>query len=391
MNDGSQSPRRLLAHARRVVVKIGSRVLVQKTGKPDIRCMRALVKDLAAVCRGGREVVVVSSGAISAGMESLGLVTRPANLPDLQMAAALGQVRLMARYEALFAREHLKVGQVLLTHGDLKDRRRHLNARNTMMNLLRHQIVPIVNENDVVAVDEIKFGDNDMLASLVAHLIQADLLILLTVVNGLRAPLASGRTRRVSIIQDLTQDIRGLASGTTSQLSVGGMATKLQSAEEVVKAGAMAVIANGREAGIVGRTLAGEDVGTLLVPPSRSGVKGLSGRQRWIAFFHRAQGSVIVDDGARQAILTKGRSLLPIGIRAVEGRFGAGDVVSIKDLAGAVVARGLALYSSDEVALIQGRKTSEIEGILGARDYDEVVHRDDMVILTPENASSATN
>lgn len=366
------------AGASRVVVKIGSRVLVQRDGRPDLRRLRALVGDLAAARRAGREIVVVSSGAIGAGMSVLGLKTRPTHLPDLQMAAAVGQSRLMALYDRLFAAEKCRVGQVLLTHADLNDRQRHLNARNTMMNLLRNGIIPIVNENDVVSVDEIKFGDNDLLASLVALLIQADLLVLLTTVDGFRAPAAGGRTRRVPFLKGVSEEALALAVGKGSELSTGGMMSKLQAADTVAGVGTPVVIANGRQAGAIGKVLAGNDVGTLLAAGKPS---GLSGRKRWIAFFHKAKGSLVVDDGARLAVTEKGRSLLPIGVKGVEGEFEAGDVVNIRVAGGPAFARGVTDYSSEEVRRIQGRKTAEIAAILGAADFEEVIHRDNMVVL----------
>ncbi|MFH0881197.1 MAG: glutamate 5-kinase [Lentisphaerota bacterium] len=373
--------RKFLGQARTVVIKIGSRVLVQNNGKPDLRRMEVLAADIAALRKEGRDVVVVSSGAIGTGVHALGMATRPTTLPELQMAAAVGQTRLMTHYDRLFSAHHCSIGQVLLTHDDLKDRRRHLNARNTMIALLRNGIIPIVNENDVVAVDEIKFGDNDLLASLVALLIQADLLILLTTVDGFRIPGAAGRTRRVSCLADVSDDVLQHARGKGSHLSTGGMASKLQAAATVARMGASVVIADGRKDRILSRLLQGEDTGTLLASPQDSAASGLSGRKRWIAFFHKAQGALLVDDGARAAIAAKGRSLLPIGVRDVEGEFDAGTVVNVQTLQGKVFARGLVEFSSKEIRLIQGRKTSEIEAILGSKDYEEVIHRDNMVIL----------
>jgi len=377
----AKTERARLGEARRIVVKIGSRVLVQRTGRPDLRRIRLLVRDLAALRRAGREVAVVSSGAIGTGMHALGMKTRPTNLPDLQMAAAVGQSRLMTHYDRLFAAEQCRVGQVLLTHADLKDRQRHLNARNTMMNLLRHGIIPIVNENDVVAVDEIKFGDNDLLASLVALLVQADLLILLTTVDGFRAPTGGGRTRRVPFLGGVTDEELALAVGKGSHLSTGGMASKLQAADMVAKVGAPVVIANGRMPGILARVARGEDVGTLIAPRRTDEQSALDSRKRWIAFFHRAPGALIIDDGARQALVAKGRSLLPIGVRAVEGDFESGSVVNIKTLDGVVIARGVVDYASADIRRIMGHRTDEIAGILGACDYAEVIHRDNLVVL----------
>jgi len=374
------APRRAAADARRIVIKCGTRVLVQRSGRPDPRRMRAIVREAAAARHAGREVVIVTSGAIGAGMEALGLPVRPKAVPDLQMCAAVGQTRLMTAYDRLFAEEGLRVGQVLLTHDGLKMRDRHLNARNTLLNLLRHGIVPIINENDAVAVEEIKFGDNDLLAALVTLLIDADLLILLTTVDGLRAPAAAGRTRRVPYLRAVTERELALAFGKGSELSTGGMASKLQSAQHVVDAGGAVVIADGRRAGVIGSILAGRDAGTLIGAPGAAG--RMAHRRRWIAFFHRAEGALVVDEGARAALERKGRSLLPIGVRAVEGRFGVGAVVNIKGPDGAVFARGLTNYSSEDLRRIQGRPSAEIRSLLGAADgYEEAVHRDHLVLL----------
>lgn len=379
---GTSEQRKNLTNARRIVVKIGSRVLVQKTGRPDAVRMKALVKDIARLRREGREVVVVSSGAIGTGVHALGLKTRPTSLPDLQMAAAVGQSRLMTTYDKLFAAEKCKVGQVLLTHDDLNNRQRHLNARNTMMALLRNGVVPIVNENDVVAVDEIKFGDNDRLAALVALLIEADLLILLTTVDGFLAPASKGgRARRVPVLNGVTAEELSHANGKGSELSTGGMASKLQAANMVARVSAPVVIANGCKSGVLNKVISGQDVGTLIATESLTQDSVLAGRKRWIAFFNKPQGTVIVDEGARAAIEQKGKSLLPIGIRDVEGHFASGTVVNVKTTAGVLFACGVVDYSSDQIRKIKGLKTADIAAMLGSKDYDEVIHRDNMVVL----------
>lgn len=378
--------RMALRDAKRVVIKIGSRVLVQKTGRPDLPRMRRLVAGVSALLREGREVVVVSSGAIGSGMEALGMRRRPTALADLQMAAAVGQSRLMATYDTLFGKEGFGVGQILLTHDDLRHRTRHLNARTTVMNLLRHRIVPIVNENDVVAVDEIKFGDNDLLGALVSLLIGADLLILLTTVDGLRAPVGVGRTHRVRELDGITEESLALAIGKGSHLSTGGMASKLQSAGMVAENGIPVVIANGRLDGIIGRVTSGDDTGTLI---RASATTGRSHREQWIALFHRTHGAIVIDDGARDALLAKGRSLLPIGVRAVEGDFEAGAVVEIRDLTGAVLARGLTECSSKETHLIKGKRTPDVTALLGSAAPKELIHRDNMVFVKREPAESA--
>ena len=368
--------REKLPQCRRIVVKIGSRVLVQESGKPDMKRIRSLVKELVRLQKAGREVIVVSSGAIGTGMQALGMKTRPTSLPDLQMAAAVGQCRLMTTYDQLFSAEKCHIGQVLLTHDDLKHRQRHLNARNTMMNLLRNGIIPIVNENDVIAVDEIKFGDNDRLAALVALLIEADMLILLTTVDGFRA-----HSKRVSFLNGIGENELAHAVGKGSEISTGGMASKLQAANLVAQVSAPVVIANGRTSGILTKILSGADVGTLIAGDTTATESVLAGRKRWIAFFNKPQGALIVDDGAREAIEKKGKSLLPIGIRDVEGHFPSGSVVNVRTTMGVLFACGVVDYSSDQIRRIKGLKTSDIAGVLGSKDYDEVIHRDNMVVL----------
>lgn len=373
--------RRALAQARRLVIKIGSRVLVQPSGRPEARRIRALIRDMARLRRAGREVVFVTSGAIGAGMEALGMTRRPTHLPDLQMAAAVGQSRLMTRYAKLFAAEGCIIGQVLLTHDDLKDRDRHLNARGTILKMLEAGVIPVVNENDVVAVEEIKFGDNDLLASLVVHLIDADLLVLLSTTDGLRAPAAGGRTRRVRCIASPDPAWLQLADGKGSPLSTGGMASKLASAFTVARTGAAVVIADGRRPRILERVLAGADTGTLMIPPTGAARQAWTARARWIAFFHKCKGGVVIDDGARRALEANGKSLLPIGIRKVEGHFKAGAAIEIRALDETPIARGISAYSSRELRLIQGRRTAELAPLLGADSPPEAVHRDNMVFL----------
>jgi glutamate 5-kinase len=375
--------RKKLTSARRVVVKIGSRVLVQRNGRPDIRRMTELVDGLAALRREGREIVVVSSGAIACGLQALGMKRRPQDLPTLQMAAAVGQSRLMAAYDRLFTRKKCRIGQVLLTHDDLEHRRRHLNARNTILKLLEHGVIPIVNENDVVSVDEIKFGDNDALASRTAMLVEAGLLVLLTTVNAFHTLDARGRKRKVDFLPAVTADTLSHAQGKGSEFSTGGMASKLTSAAEAARMGTAVVIANGRQAGILQKIVSGAHVGTLIAmsEAAADGTGPLNRRRRWVAFFHHAKGHLTVDDGARDALLRRGKSLLPVGIRDVEGVFSPGDLVDIHNVEGRLIARGLTEYSSTEIGLLKGLQTRDIRERLGPEAPDELVHRDNLVIL----------
>ena len=376
-----------LAQARRVVVKIGSRVLVRSDGRPDPRRIRNLVREIARQQRAGREMAIVSSGAIATGMEALALSRRPKELADLQMAAAVGQTRLMTRYDQYFAAEQCRVGQVLLTHDALRQRQRHLMARQTLLNLLRHRIVPVINENDAIAVEEIRFGDNDLLGALVSLLIEADLLILLTTVDGLRAPAAGGRTRRVAWLRSVTRRELAMVFGDRNELSTGGMASKLQSAHSAARSGVPVVIADGRRPENIRRILAGEDCGTLIGQPGAS--PGWTARRRWIAFFHKSEGSVTVDEGACRALTARGTSLLPIGVRAVEGRFASGAVIDVRAPDGTVIARGWTDFAADEIRRIMGRRTSEIAAALGSRETDEVIHRDNMVVFGNEEGNES--
>ncbi|RKX39039.1 MAG: glutamate 5-kinase [Verrucomicrobia bacterium] len=355
--------RAALKNAKRVVVKAGSKVLVQSTGRPDSRRLKLLVEELAQLQNKGGEVAFVSSGAIGAGLEALGIKTRPTAISDLQMAAAVGQTRLMSLYDNLFGENKCNIGQVLLTHDALKHRERHLNARNTLLNLIAHRIVPVINENDAISSEEIQFGDNDVLAALVAILIDADALILLSTTDGLR-----DGSQRVSYIEEVDDGVLGLVADKQDTLSTGGMASKLESAQIAAHNGIPVVIANGRKTGVLTRIFQGMDEGTLLFPKEGN----ISKRKRWIAFFNRAEGHIVVDDGAATA-LGKGKSLLPVGIKAVEGDFKVGAMVNIQTMDGKHIARGLVEYSSGDINHIKGRKTSGTAG--------EVIHCDNMVIL----------
>jgi glutamate 5-kinase len=354
----------LLKDVTRIVVKLGTGVLTDSRKQPDLAQMEQLVAQMAAQCRAGRELVLVSSGAVGAGMGALGHERRPAELAELQACAAVGQSRLMAIYEKLFGAHGLAVAQILLTHDDLAHHERHLNARNTLVTLLSHGVVPIINENDVVSFTELKFGDNDQLSALVASLLPADLLIILTTVDGVIENFGKANPRTLPLVKLIDQSLEGIAGGTNSETAVGGMASKIKSARIAVRSGIPLVIASGRKKHALARILAGEEEGTLFVPqPTR-----LKGRKRWIAFFHHPKGSLFVDAGARKALRENGKSLLPPGISRCEGEFEANEVVRICDMDGTEFARGIAAFGSAEI------NARRLKGV-------EVVHRDNLVIL----------
>ncbi len=371
--------RAALQNAKRIVVKAGTRVLVGPSGRPDGRRIGALVRSIAQLKADGRQVILVSSGAIGSGMDTLGFKRRPKDVSGLQMCAAVGQTQLMSIYARLFATHGLHVGQVLLTHEDLRHRGRHLNARNTMLRLLRQGIVPIVNENDVVSVDEIRVGDNDVLAALVSLLVEAELLVLLSTTDGLKRRTNTAE-ERVSYVPAIDDHILGLASGKGSELSSGGMATKLRAAAMLLQDGAAVVIADGRKSSVLERVLSGKDVGTLFGLANNAG-EALGSRRKWLEFFQRPSGTLIIDRGAGDALRLRGKSLLPVGVLRVDGKFEAGAVVNVADTDGEILARGLCSYSSHEMSKICGHSSEVIETILGVVNQEEAIHRDNMVLL----------
>src|SRR2546430_8791116 len=307
----------LLKNVSRIVVKVGTGVLTDSRKQLDLSQVERLVAQIATQRQAGKQIVLVSSGAVGAGMGALGYEKRPKKLAELQACAAVGQSRLMSTYEKLFSSFNLHVAQVLLTHDDLQHHERHLNARNTLVTLLERGVVPIINENDAVSFTELKFGDNDKLSALVASLLPADLLLILTTVDGLVEKFGTTEARVVSTVEQIDGETEDLAGGTTSTTAVGGMISKLQAAKIAMRAGIPLIIASGRKEKNLARVLAGEEEGTLFVPQAQK----LKGRKRWIAFFHHPKGSLFVDDGARKALRESGRSLLPPGIVRCEGEF----------------------------------------------------------------------
>lgn len=367
-------PRAAIARSKRVVVKIGSRTLA---GDPQV--YQRIADAISAQRAARRQVVLVSSGAIALGLRVLGWKTRPREMAKLQAAAAAGQSSLMRRYEEAFERAGVHVAQVLLTHADLADRARAKNARAALDALLEAEAVPIINENDTVAVDEIRFGDNDQLAALVAALIGADLLVLLSDVEGLLDRDGS----RVPIVHDVEREAMPLVGAAPSDrlhageaaVGTGGMASKLEAARRGAIAGAAVIIADARADDTLPSVFAGRDVGTLVLPHQDP----LAARKHWILFTLRPRGAVIVDAGAAEALEARGGSLLAVGVLGVRGGFGAGDAVQIVDPTGREIGRGLAALAAIDVARVAGRKAAEVEATLG-RSIEAVVHRDDLVV-----------
>jgi glutamate 5-kinase len=379
LSSGLNDRTSLLSGVRRVVVKIGSSLITSKDHGLNPHRLEAYGDEVARLKKDGYEVLLVTSGAIVSGLEKLGLRKRPQSLPEKQAAAAVGQSRLMWAYEKSFEARGLKVAQVLLTRDDLTDRKRFLNSRNTLTTLLELDVIPIINENDTVAVDEIRFGDNDSLAGLVTHLIDAHLLIILSDVQGLYAedPRFNPKARVISTVTEVTPEISAIAGSPLGEEGIGGMASKIQAAGDVAAYGAPTVIASGQEADILHRILSAEEIGTIVLPLGDR----LTSRKRWIGYTLRSKGRLVLDDGAVEALVQKGKSLLPSGIIKVEGRFESGDAVSCIDRNGRELAKGLVNYTAGEVSKIKGTKTPEASKILGYKGYDEVIHRDNLVIL----------
>ena len=369
----------LLKKVKRIVVKIGSGVLTSGENGINPCFLHSLAAEIAALRAKGMDVVIVSSGAVAAGRQALGLAHRPTTLPQKQAAAAIGQSRLMRAYEEAFSGYGLKVAQILLTRDDLANRRRFQNARGTLDTLLACGIVPVINENDTVVVDELKFGDNDNLSALVTNLVEAQLLLIMTDIDGLYTadPRSDPAATLIPQVRVITREMERGAGGSGTSVGTGGMATKLAAAKKVAKSGVAAIVFAGKEDGNLSRVMAGEPVGTLFLPAGEC----LNRRKHWIAFTLRPAGSIHVDAGAREVLAKHGKSLLPSGIAKVEGRFDRGACVRVLAPDGAEFARGIVDYSSQEIARISRHKSSEIELILGFRYGDDVIHRDNLVLL----------
>ena len=364
--------------AKRIVIKVGTSNLTDKNYRLEPRKVEKLATEIVELKKQDKEIILVSSGAIGAGIGKLDLKQRPRDIKVLQATAAVGQNVLMSTYDRYFAHYDQIIAQILLTHAAFFNRQRYLNLRNTLVTLLKSGIIPIINENDTVAVDEIKLGDNDTLSALVASNLDADLLIILTNTDGLFTydPKRSKKAELIPVVDEITPEIERIAE-TGGRTGVGGMKTKIQAAKVVIKAGIPMVIANGGEENILMRIMKGEPVGTLFMPRKRK----MNDREHWILFAASPKGRIKVDEGAKAALVKNGGSLLPSGIIGVEREFRSGDTVSITDAEGVEFAKGISNYSSSDIEKIKGLQSREIEHVLGRKDYNEVVYRGNLVLI----------
>jgi glutamate 5-kinase len=367
-----------LKNARRIVVKVGSSLVTNEGRGVDAAAVGNWCQQMAALSQQGLEVVMVSSGAIAEGMKRLGWAVRPKEIHELQAAAAVGQMGLAQIYETKLREHGMGSAQVLLTHADLADRERYLNARSTLLTLLSHKVIPVINENDTVVTDEIKFGDNDTLGALVANLVDADALVILTDQQGLYSadPRKNPQAQFVHEAHAGSVDLEQMAGGTGSSLGRGGMITKILAAKRAASSGANTVIAYGREPQVLTRLVAGEAIGTALMASTPK----LAARKQWMADHLQLRGAVVVDDGAARKVQGEGKSLLPIGVVSVQGEFHRGDVIAVRRADGCEIARGLTNYGSTEARLIARKPSAEFEKLLGFTAEPEMIHRDNLVL-----------
>jgi len=369
--------REILAHAKKILIKVGSAVLTGSDGL-DIKIIDSLVQDMSNLANQGYSIVLVTSGAIISGKYRMKITEKLKSIPEKQAAAAIGQGRLMRVYSKSFEKNGHYVAQILLTLSDLTDRQRYLNIRNTLSTLMEWGAIPIINENDSVAVDEIKFGDNDNLAAMIANIIEADLFINLTSTDGLYDcnPMLSKKAKLIRIVSEFSGEIEAAATEETSSAGTGGMKSKFQAAKKVTAIGIPCIIAPGKKEKVLTDIMEGKEIGTLFLPMANR----LNSKKYWIAFTLRPRGKLVIDDGAKKALLEKGKSLLPSGIIDVEGNFDLGDPVTCVGRNGSILAKGLVNFNSEEINKIKGLKTTQIKQVLGHKDYDEVIHRDNLAI-----------
>jgi glutamate 5-kinase len=367
--------------AKRIIVKVGSGVLTKEDGL-NVKIIRSLSRQISRLIDGGLEVILVSSGAMASGIRKIGLVKRPDEIPKRQAVAAVGQAGLIREYEKAFAKYHKKVAQILLTGDGLSIRKRYLYARNTLLTLLDWKVIPVINENDTVSVEEIKFGDNDNLAAMISLLMNSDILVNLTNIDGLydKDPRIHKDAELIPMVTRIKKDIEKVASDIPGVLGTGGMISKVLSAKKVTKAGIPVVIANGEEPNILLKLFSGKDYGTFFFPKQEK----LPSRKCWIGFTVKPKGDITIDDGAAAAILKRGKSLLPSGIIGVGGNFDPGEPVEIKNENNKVIGTGLVNYNTSDILKIKGLKSHQIIDRLGYKPYDEVIHRDNLVVTIDE-------
>jgi len=367
----------ILAHTKKILVKVGSAVLTGDEGL-DLKVIDSIVQDMSDLKTRGYDLVLVTSGAIVSGKHRMKITEKLKSIPEKQAAAAIGQGRLMRVYSKSFEGNGHYVAQILLTLADLTDRRRYLNIRNTLSTLLEWGAIPIINENDTVAVDEIKFGDNDNLAAMIANIIEADLFINLTSTAGLYDgnPSVNKKAKLIPVVSEFSKEIEAAATSDTSSAGTGGMKSKIQAAKKVTAIGIPCIIAPGKKEKVLTDIMAGKEIGTLFLPMADR----LNSKKYWIAFTLRPRGKLVIDDGAKKALLEKGKSLLPSGVIEVEGNFDQGDPVICVDQDGTILAKGLVNYNTEEIHKIKGLKTKQIYQVLGHKDYDEIIHRDNMAV-----------
>jgi glutamate 5-kinase len=374
MNENRAS---IIYNVKRVVVKVGSNVLTEDHGL-NLRAIRSISRQICRLIDDGIEIILVSSGAMASGLKKVGLEKRPDEIPKRQAIAAVGQAGLIMAYEKAFVRYHKKVAQILLTGDDLNNRKRYLNARNTLRMLLSWQVVPIINENDTVMTEEIQFGDNDNLAAMITLLMDADILVNLTDIEGLytKDPRTSPDADFIPLVSTIGEDIKKIAGDIPGALGTGGMLSKINAAKKVTAAGIPMVIANGGRPDVLKKLFSGKDVGTFFTPKK----KKLKSRKCWIAFTLKPKGVIRIDDGAAEAIVNRGKSLLPSGIVGVEGEFSVGAPVEFRKTDDEILGTGLVNYSSTDIRKIMGLKSNQIKNCLGQKPYDDVIHRDNLAV-----------
>lgn len=372
--------KKYLRNIKRIVIKIGSSSLTLKDGGLDRVGIKKFVNETSSLVKRGIEVIIVTSGAIAAGLESLKIKKKPEDITMLQAAASVGQVELMSTYSDLFLKNNLKTGQILLTHEDTTRRKQYLNIKNTIKNLIGLNIIPVINENDSVAVDEIKFGDNDQLAALVAILAEADTLIILTDIDGVydRDPRIYSGARLISFIDKINEDIERAAGGIGSTYGIGGMESKIKAARICSFSGIKTIIANSRKKNILNEIIAGNDIGTFFAPQTSKKVKSI---KKWIAFGKKTRGAIVIDRGAEEAVLDKGKSILAVGVVKVDGKFNKGDTLQVFSLDGKLIARGISNFSSEDVQKIKGKNKKKILSEFDDSMCVGVIHRDCLVVF----------